>query len=87
MVQRRLIVVPDVPLAQDALERAVAHRRAEQLVDAIAQRRVGRRQNADVVADLHARRLDGEPPDFLQHALRQDVVEQHGVHAADHQIG
>ena len=50
-VERRLIVVPDPPLPEDALERAVAHRAAQDLVDAVAQRRVARRQHADVVAD------------------------------------
>ena len=52
----------------------------------VAQRRVLRRQDADVVADRDGLRLDREPGHRPMPALGEHVVEQHGVDASEHQI-
>ena len=39
------------------------------------------------MADGDAVGLDGESADLLQHALREDVIQQHGVDASDDEIG
>ena len=52
----------------------------------VAQRRVLRRQDADVVADRHGLRLNREPGHRAVTPLRQHVVEQHRIDASDHQI-
>ena len=47
----------------------------------------GRRQQADVVTGRDAARLDDESPDLLLEAFREDVVQEHRVDAAHHEIG
>src|SRR2546429_5206961 len=48
--ERRLVLIPNVPLAINPLQRSVAHARAENVVHPVAQRGVLARQHADVVA-------------------------------------
>ncbi len=81
-----MIVVPDFPLAENALERPVPHRPFQNLVDGVAKRGVGWREHANIVAGRHAVRLDDEAGKDLSPAFRQDVVEQDGVEAAEHQV-
>ena len=85
-MELRLIVVPDGPLSEDALEGAVPHAAEKDLVEAVAQRGVLGRQDPDVVADRHRLRLNREPAYRAMAPLGEHVVQQHGVHAPDHQV-
>ncbi|HUP59570.1 MAG TPA: hypothetical protein VNA69_04025 [Thermoanaerobaculia bacterium] len=76
----RLELVPHVPLAIDALERAVAHARLEDLVDAVAQRGVLAREDDDVVAFLDRLvEVRVEAGDAAHLHFGDDVVEEDGV--------
>ena len=59
---------------------------AQDVVARIAQRRLARRERADVVADGDGVRLDREPRQRPQPPFGEDVVEQDGIDAPEHQI-
>ena len=82
----RLVVVPDVPFAEDALETAVAHRRTQHVVHRVSERRVSCGQRADVMPDRHRFRLDGEPGRRTATTFRQDIVEKDGIETPEQQI-
>ena len=77
-----------MPAAEDALERAVPHRFAQHDVHGVAQRRVGPGEHADVAAHRHRLGLDHEaaPRCAGEGPLGDDVIEQHRVHAARHEV-
>src|SRR5204862_7154978 len=83
----RLVFVPNVPLAINPLERAVAHARFQDLVDPVAQRGVARREHGDVVTGRDGPVVMRVQPTRPPHRARgDDVVEQHGVEAPRHDV-
>jgi hypothetical protein len=82
----RLVVVPHAPPAEDRLERAVAHRLAQDRVDPRHELGALGRRDDDVVADRHRLGLRVQARVTPHRALGEHVVEQHAVHAAEQQI-
>ncbi len=70
------------------LEGAVAHRLPQHRVHRVAQRGVGPGEHAHVVSDGDRLREDDEPgpTPAAQGALRDDVIQQHRVHAARDEV-
>jgi hypothetical protein len=85
-VERRLIVVPQAPLAEDHLEPSVFHGGQQRTVYLVAQRGIRGREDADVVADLEHRGLRNDVPAPELLASGDDVVEDHRVHASQHEV-
>jgi hypothetical protein len=85
--ESRLRIAPDAPGAEGPLQRAVAHSCAEDGVERVAQRTVRPREHSDVVACSSGLRLDHEATAPAQRAVRDHVVQQHGIDAAGDQIG
>ena len=86
--QYALAVIPHVPAAEDLLQRAVAHRFPQDCVHRVAQRGVRSREHANVVADGDRLRQDDEAgaPPAAQCSLRDDVIQQHRIHPALHEV-
>ena len=86
-VQLPLVIVPDLPLAEDRFEPPVRHGRAQNPIHLIAQRDVARRGDDDVVPSATLWRLRVEPVVAAHRAIGQHVVEQHRVDATVQRIG
>ena len=84
--ERGLIVVPHVPSAEDPLQRAVAHRLPQDLVDGRTQRGVPRGEHPDVVAGGYRLLRHGEARDDTSPSIRDHVIEQHRVQASEHEV-
>ena len=85
-VQARLVVVPHLPFAEDGLEPAVAHGGPKRGIHVVAQRRLLLGHQDDVVARRHGLGVRREPRLPAHDAVRQHVVEQHGIDPAEQQI-
>ena len=85
--ERPLRVVPDSPLAIDPLERAVSHALRENPVDAVAERRVPFRKDADIPPGRGRAGLDDETRNSPDGAGRDDVVEEDRVEPPRGQVG
>ena len=84
--QRRLIVIPNLPLPVNRLEAAVPHGFSQDLIDSLAKRGVSRRENAHIVRYRHRLRVRDKSRRRPAPALGQHVVQQHGVEPSDQQI-
>ena len=73
-------------MAEDSLQRAVAHRGPQDLVACVSQGRVWRREHADVVPDRDRLGLNREAVHEATPAFGEDVVEQHRIDAAEHEV-
>jgi hypothetical protein len=85
-VQLRLVVVPETPAPEDALQRPVAHRVEQDRVDAVAQGRVRAVEHADVVPHGHGLGMRDEAALAPHRLVREHVVEQHGIEASQRQV-
>src|SRR5918999_1394456 len=68
------------------LETPVAHRLAQNSIDAVAERRLPRRQNADVIADADVGILVDQSGIAAHSSLGQDRIEEHRIHTAKRKI-
>ncbi len=85
-VEARLIVVPHLPFSEDPLEPAVTHCRAQDAVDAIAQRRLVGGQHANIAADGDGIVVRVQTRRAPHGSLRKHMVEQHGIDTSDRQV-
>src|SRR5438477_237558 len=82
----RLVCTPYPPLAINPLQRPVLHPHAKNLVDAIAQRGVVRREDPHVMPGLKIRGKDGQTAYPMHRAHGDDVVEKNRVEASRAQV-